>query len=89
MEVERIRMRVEDPGTLRERVVVEVAPALSMITQSMLDMWYAGLAPHVERDGDRFSFGTVGEGVGRVTYAVGPRAQGWLPRRSRFLGRVA
>lgn len=95
MEIEQIRMHVENAGEIAERVVVTYAPRASMAQELMVDMWRDGLAPHVEMNGDRVTFGTENEGAGRVTYEIGPRiADEFLPvarrdRAWRVLGRVA
>lgn len=89
-------MHVVDAGTLRERVVVDAAPALSMASDLMVGMWKDGLAPYVDIDRDKVTFGTEGEGLGRVTYEIGPSvphdalpAARRLDGPWRFLGRVA
>lgn len=97
MEISRIRMHVEDAGGPREHVVVDAAPLASMVTELMIDLWRDGVAPHIEVKGDRVTFGTPGEGVGVVTYAIGPsipRSELPISRRVeghgyRLLGRVA
>lgn len=96
MEIAQIRMHVESAGSLREHVVVDAAPIASMVTELMVDMWRDGLAPHVRMKGDRVTFGTPNQGLGVVTYEVGPR----IPTEDipegrrmsapwRLLGRVA
>ena len=72
MEIRRIRMHVDNAGGIRERVVVDAAPLASMATELMIDMWRDGLAPHVEMRGDVVTFGTEGEGLGVVSYRIGP-----------------
>jgi len=96
MEISQIGMHIENAGGIREHVVVDAAPLASMVTELMVDMWRDGLAPHVVMRGDRVSFGTEGEGLGVVTYEIGPRIPtGDLPASRRvsapyrLLGRVA
>lgn len=95
MEIGHIRIHVEGQGTIRERVVVDAAPRAAMASEVLIDMIKEGLAMHAEVKGDRVTFGSAGEGLGRVTYEIGPRIEpsqlpvGYRGKTWHVLGRVA
>jgi hypothetical protein len=95
MEIGHIRTHVVDSGRLTVRVVVDAAPAAAMASELLIGMMREGLAMLAEVKGDRITFGTEGEGLGRVTYEIGPKVPadqlpvGYRGKTWRVLGRVA
>jgi hypothetical protein len=74
-----ISMHVLSAGTDSEHVVVTHAPGETLISELMAGMWLSGEARHLDVDTvrRRFTFGTAGEGVGRVTYELGGMSSRW------------
>lgn len=95
MEIGHIRIHVEDAGRITQRVVVDAAPKAAMASEVLIEMLREGLAMHAEVKGDRVTFGSAGEGLGRVTYEIGPRITpselppGYRGKTWHVLGRVA
>ena len=63
-------VRLVGIGTPAETVVVDRADPCTMATRELVTEWLTGGGTHVVVDGPRVTFGTEGEGQGRVTYVM-------------------
>lgn len=63
-------LHLVDIGTVRERLVVTEADDVVWVAPELVSEWRAGEARHVTMDGERVTFGTIGEGLGRPTYEL-------------------
>jgi hypothetical protein len=75
-----------DVGTDAERVRVERADSFIMVSEQLINEWRSGRATEYVRleEGGIFTFGTVGEGEGRVTYQLGERYDAYVREATRL-----
>lgn len=65
-----VTLQLVDVDQPTERCVVLEASSEVEVSAELLALWRTGASKHVVMDGNFVTFGTVGEGCGRLTYEV-------------------